>query len=455
MKIGKREYIVGISVAALAAIAVIHIFIFEPRAKQYREASAKFDENMALLKSVPEPRSPNQIKRYQDETGELNSGVTSVVEELRLDMPAFYIRRAPEFVEQRIDVTMGLLRRIVELRDQQAQRRTPPQLTFLDDRRRDRTNAFEPNQGWNLPSQLPEQRSGALWDNVSKLKDNWVLTNAITQPIERLQQRRAYNELLVTIGIIPAEISDWVAPVQVGYQWDYVFFNGIEQAEALLNSRVLNNVQSFEQLRNPYSTNRFGVMVPSLKKLWVAELIYGRKDPSTQMTRDELRQILEVNLDTGHALLATNKELEALVDITQRAIDNQIAEIRRVNLLRAFALTKYKGRVQESTATETAATPTPAAMPAEAMGMETFGEAGMMYGTVAMATPIPEEEKIGGGAGLEIWFVANNTNMVQFLFDISNAPRSYAIDDLDITVQADRTLLTSCTVELVTNLEGQ
>jgi hypothetical protein len=70
----------------------------------------------------------------------------------------------------------------------------------------------------------------------------------------------------------------------------------------------------------------------------------------------------------------------------------------------------------------------------------------------AVATPDPSK-KIGGGAGIEVWFRANNPNMVKFLFDITHGPRTYSLDDLDIQSLPNGQLETSMTVELVTNLD--
>ena len=119
---------------------------------------------------------------------------------------------------------------------------------------------------------------------------------------------------------------------------------------------------------------------------------------------------------------------------------------------------KFEGRKQEeSPATAaTPAAPTPMAGPANFGAMMDPTMMGGPYGFGMMTpTPIPEGEKVGGGAGIEIWFTANNANMIQFLFEVTHAPRSYTLDDLDIQALPDRTLRTSATIELVTNIEGK
>jgi hypothetical protein len=454
MKLKKRDQIVAISIGALLFIGLVHMLIFKPRAELHAQVSREYNEGITLLQSVAQPSSPQEIPRFREQTTVLDNRVTSVIEELRLDIPAYYGSRRPEAVERRIGDCVALLKELVALKTSLKTTR----LTFLDDRRANPNNPFEMQMGWNLPAKLDEGRPGVLWDNVTKLQDRWVLLNGITNPYERLQQRIAYNDLLTQIGLRPAEVSDWVAPIQIGFTSAYVFFNDLKIAEEVLNSRIVQNIQSLEQLRNPLSINQFGVLVPALKKLWMSELIYEKRDPKSPIDKARLRDVLEVGLPTDHALLATNKQLESLIDIIKKADKNGVSEISRVNLLKPVALMKFEGRKQEESPAAAAApaAPTPMAGPANFGAMMDPVMMGGPYGFGMMTpTPIPEGEKVGGGAGIEIWFTANNANMIQFLFEVTHAPRSYTLDDLDIQALPDRTLRTSATIELVTNIEGK
>ncbi|MCX7718457.1 MAG: hypothetical protein N2111_08665 [Candidatus Sumerlaeaceae bacterium] len=455
MKLKKRDQIVAISIGALLFIGLVHMVIFKPRAELYEQVSKEYSEGITLLQSVPQPSSPQEIPKFREQTTVLDNRVTSVIEELRLNIPPYYGSRRPEAVERRLNDCVALLKELMELKATLKNTR----LSFLDDRRQNPNNPFEMQMGWNLPLKIDEGRPGVLWDNVTKLQDRWVLLNGITNPLERLQERIAYNDLLNQIGIRPAEVSDWVAPIQIRGISAYVFFNDIKRAEEVLNARLLQNVQALEGLRNPLSTNRFGVLVPSLKKLWMSELIYEKRDPKSPIDKARLRDILEVNMPTDHALLATNKQLESLIDIIKKADKNGVTEISQVNLMKPVALMKFEGRKQEeSTApAATPAVPTPMAGPANFGAMMDPAMMGGPYAGFGMMTPtpVPEGEKVGGGAGIEMWFTANNANMIQFLFDITHAPRSYTLDDLDIQAMPDRTLRTSATIELVTNIEGK
>lgn len=78
---------------------------------------------------------------------------------------------------------------------------------------------------------------------------------------------------------------------------------------------------------------------------------------------------------------------------------------------------------------------------------------GGMAAVPAGPTPIPDEQRIAAGSGVEIYFRAPNTNGVRFLYDLTHGTKTYSLDDLNINaVSADGMLSTSATVELVTEI---
>lgn len=437
MTIGKREQIVLISIGTLLAIALIHMFIYKPKAEQYARVDQEFKGGVEKIKTAEQPTSDKQIENYNIKTREYQDELTSVVASLNLTLPDYYTTETETSVLRRLDDIVALLEELNRLRNT-VQR---PALMFLNDRRANPADPYAMQMGWNLPPQLPSFGvAGALWDTVKKLDDRFVLLNAIQNPNDRLRQRVPYNKFLQDLGINPAEVSNWVINLPgVGY----VFFN---------DSDIVTKVQG--AVPNPLSTNRFGVLVPELKKAWVAEQIWKKREPSTQITRARLYQILEVNLPLDMNMLVVTKQLAALVDIVKLAQQNQIVDIPRVNLLKPTSIGKGTARTPGLTPT-----PTPTATPMVAMrgmglGMGMAEMMGMegMTGAPATTGP-PPEETIGGGTGLEIWFRGSNSSTVKFLFDVTHMPRTYALDDLNIDATPEGMLNTSATIEMVTTLD--
>jgi hypothetical protein len=434
MAIGKREQIVGISIAALAAIFLIHVFVFKPRAEQYATTQNEFNAGVAQLKDAEVLNSPKQLENYKNKTAEYSTEVTSVTTQLNLTVPEHFTSFTLPNAIARVNETVGLLKQLVDLRATLRQ----PQLTFLDNRP-DATNPYF-QTAWNLPRQLPNiGAAGAVWDTVVKMADRHTILGSIPDPIQRMQQRAFYNQLLQRLGINPHEVSDWVValPAPTGY----VFFNDVTLVPRLTGT-----------IPNPYSLHRFGVAVPSLKKLWMHHLLAQLRDKKSPITEDRLGEILEIGIPLDDNLLTINRQLQSLIDVIRFAERNQVIEISRINLLRPAEFAKTEPRVPGKAPTPT---PTPDGA-GSAGGAPVMGAPRVMAGSNAapVFTPIPADQKVGTGSGIEIWFRATNPNMVKFLFDIGTAPRTYSVDDLHVQASPDGILSTSATVELVTKLDN-
>lgn len=435
MNIGKREQIVGVSIGTLVAIALIHMFIFKPKSEEYDRVESEYKQAVATLATAERPPSPNYLSQFKVKTQQYSDQITSVVAQLDLDKPPHYEKAGAENINKRLDEAVGLLSQLLQLR----LRVTTPRLSFLDDRRAVQ-NELSPQEGWNLPPQLPNVGAqGALWDVIVKISEQWRLMNNIQDPRGYMDQRLRYNALLRTIGINPAEVSDWV----VNHNGQYVFFNDQKWVGVFGNAAV----------PNPLSINRFGPVVPSLKKLWICELIWQKRDPRSPITKERLREVLEVNIPTGPTLLQTTKQLRALIEIIGMAQRRGIMEMTRVNLIKPIPIEKSFQR-QPGVVPTPAATPTPAAGTVAGDPMM-FGDPTLMGGGGGMApTPTPATQAIGMGTGLELWFRGDNKQIVEFLFDISHSPRTYAVDDLSIRAIPNQPLETSATVEIVTALDS-
>ena len=308
---------------------------------------------------------------------------------LNLDVAKQYLSGKEEAYEKRIEDTVEAMKRLVALRS----RMRAPALIFLDDivQPNDR---YKVQQGWDIPKELkPVGVEGALWDNVVKVEEQFVLLESIKGPLDTLQQRPKYNEYLSRLQINPAEVSKWF--VFLGSQ--QVFFNDTKLAEELprlmaqaggaYGSAQLNILPNDygaamrmsptgSQISPTYlyywtaaSTFKFGPLVPMLKKLWVSELIWEKRDPNTQITKKRLREILEIQFPKDESLLCLNKQLQSLADIAEMAEKNGVQDIYRVNLMKPAGIGKATHRIPGQTPTPTPS-PTPGAIPG--MGMN-FG----------------------------------------------------------------------------------
>ncbi len=475
MKIGKREQIVLISVGAALVIFLAHFFVFQPRGAKYAETEKLFTDGASQISQAEVPNSPEYVRKYNEKTAQYRAEITSLTAALKLDVPKQYLSFGEAAIDQRLDDSVRLLRELIAKRSSV---RTP-QLSFLDDRRLP-NDPYQIQQGWSIPKELPSLGvEGALWDTVVKIRDQYELMKSIKDPVERLRRRVAYNELIGRLGIKAAEVSNFYAQVPYG---GVVFFNDIEHYKQLIGapqggaatggfygSAPTGSV--IPQFNTYLSTDRFGVLVPVLKRLWISELIWAKKDPSSRMTKKELREVLEVNFPKDESLLCLNKQLEGLLDMVTMAEKNGISEITRVNLLKPGGIGKALDR-------EPGKVPTPKPSPTPGAGVyggsaAMFGEPGMMGGQpgmagppgmmagpagmmgapmgmgMGMATPTPAVDKIGSGSGVEIWFRGTNPSTVKFLFDVTHQPRTYAVDDLHIQSAPDGVLTTSATVEMV------
>lgn len=464
MHFGKREQIVVLFLGTALLIFLVHLLIFQPKATEYARVKKEFEDGVATLRDVEQPQSPKQLDDFNAKTAKYDAEITSLVTELRLTIPKHYARLGTESVHQRMKDTVEALRQLVEMRKTV---RTP-QLTFLDDRK-DPSNPYL-QQGWNLPAELSERSlgvRGALWDAVSQLIQRWDTMALVAGAMEKLSIRAQYNILAQQIGLPPQEVCDWVAVV--GGQW--IFFNDKKLREEL---RAYTQGQ-VNVVANPFSINRFGPLLPVFKRLWIAELLWGKRDPTIRVTKDQLLEVLEVYpgyYPTDHGIVVANKELQALIDIVKLAEKHGILEISRVSLLKIAPIEKANRRIPGATPTPQAS-PSPAAgMPGAMPGTIGFGEPEMMGGgpagrpggmpgmpgmpgmvAPALATPDPSKQ-IGSAGGLELEMRAYNANLVKFLFELTHSPRTYTVDDLYIYSDPRGELRTTMTVEIVTDLNA-
>ena len=434
MAIKKREQIVIVAIGAVVAIFLVHLLIFRTRAKEYNDVQTQFKEGREKLQGAEFVSSPMLLENYQKKTKEYQSLVTSVTASLNIDYNANFSAYTGEGVAARISETTSLLKQLVDMR-RTVQR---PVLTFLDNRTDPRLPGVQ--LGWDIPQGLPTNiAKEAIWDTVVKMADRFELLKNIPNPLKRMEQRHQYNILLSAIGVNPAEVSDYYYP----YGQTPVFFNDPKWLPQLQGARA----------NDYYGLVRMGPAVPRLKKMWHYELLIAVRDPQSPVTKDRLLDVMELSPDYfpyDETLSHINRQLRALVDIIKVAQKNEVVEIYQVNLMKPVDFAKVEMRTPGQTPTP-APSPDPASAAARSGGV--IGVQSANYVATSGYTPIPADQKIGTGTGIEISFRATNTNMVKFLFDLGTTPRTYSVDDLYITASPDGILATSATVEFVTKLE--
>ncbi len=483
MKIGKREQIVILVVVVAAIIMVAHLLVFSPRALTFAEVEKNFQEDVAKVQAANIPRSEEALRLAAVETKNYKDQVSSLVVTLNLDVDKKYTSVQDAEFQSQLDDTVALIRELVQLPSSLKTTR----LTFLEDQRIP-YGPYRVQMGWDIPKELPVVGvEGGLSDIIGKIRGK-ASEMASQGPQDRIQNYYQYNQLMKQIGLDPAETEVWF----VMYGQTPIYFSDDTLATALRAPSGQNRMQlqpmanDFIRLLTPNtpgqtqtqatpyqlqasaaSLAKSGVLVAQLKKLWMAELILEKTKGTLNIDKAQIRKDLGVNFPKDESVLAVNKQLRALIDLAKMADKTGIAEISQVNLLKPATFGKAVERVAGQTPTPKPTVAAQAAGPAggamfggpmmdPAMGM---GDPGLMGGAPGMgmamqpqATPVVD--KIGSGTGLEIYFRATHASTIQYLFDVTNQPRTYSLDDLYISPQPDGQLNTSTTVELVYILQS-
>ena len=486
MKIGKREQIVILVVIVASIIMVAHLVVFSPRAESFAQVEKRFQDEVAKVQQLAIPRSEEALRLAAEETKSYQDQISSLVVTLNLDVDPKYTSIQEAEFQSQLDDTVALMRELVQLPNTLKNVR----LTFLEDQRVP-YGTYRVQMGWDIPKQLPTVGvEGGLSDTIGKIRGK-ASEMASQGPFDRIQNHYQYNQLMRQIGLDPAETEVWF----VMYGQQPIYFSDPDLAEQLRTPTGPNRIQlqpmanDFIRLLTPNqpgqtqsqvnafqlqaaqaSLAKSGVLVPELKKLWMAQLIWEKEGPNLKLSKAQLRDVLGVRFPKDESVLAVNKQLRALIDLAIMADKNGIAEISQVNLLKPATFGKAVERIPGQTPT-----PKPTVDPAAGgmpMGAAMFGDPGMgidpmmggdpmMYGggmgmgigmTQPQATPVVD--KIGSGTGIEVYFRGNHASTIQYLFDVTNKPRTYSLDDLYIAAQPDGQLNTSTTVEMVYILQS-
>jgi hypothetical protein len=459
---GKREQIVALSIGVLATIFIVHIVVFDPRAKRYGEVLQRYTEGTQALSGARMPAGANVIPNFQKQTREYNDRVTSVVEQLSLDVPPYYSAMTLENILKRYQVVTDLVKELVEMRQTVRQ----PVLSFLDQR----PNPQNPmlSEGWNFPRELPRTSNQvALGDTLRKAIDRYKIAETVPDPIQQLLARQEYNLLIDQIGARPAELANFYAIVN----GQTIFFHDSKLAERLGGGAVtggggqggfggVSASGGIQIAANPFSLNRYGPFVPDLKRLLLTDLVLKKLQSGDNITGSDLAQLFETAQVLDDSLLYVERQLRGLIDVIRIAERNKITEISQVNLMKPVDLAASRKRGAPPAAADAAA---PAATPAPEGGalggfmgnMALGGRGGSGPVTMSAIPTVAPDKKVGVGTGIEMVFRGSNAATVDFLFEVGTSTRTYAIDDLYITARPNNEIETSTTIELVTKLEAK
>ena len=448
MTLGKKELMAAVVVGIAVLAAAVHFLIFQKKAKTYDSTSQEYKAAVEQLSNAEFIRDQQAFDQYKQKTTQYSSMVTSVVAELnlqKLDLPTSPPAGA---VDQWGSQTLQLIAQV------NGQRQGRVKLSFLD------------KDGWNLPAQLPAVGgAGALADRVSQLNQVYQqLQFTKGQPSTEYNVRKQYNQSLGALGINPQETSKFYYPQ--GQQ----FFNSEDWINAVLKSSNAagtgaNGTTDLRPYYNQWGLQRFGIAIPALKKIWIYGLVkqnlQTQNADTTMLTK--FGEALEIGIPLGgdEPLNSINKQLQALLDIIDIAGKTGVKEIVQVKFLRPVNVAKAVLRKPGETPS---ATPAPVATPDPMAGTGMIGMGGMDLGMMGMGgpmnvqatvTPVPDAERVGIGAGIELSLRADNANLTNFYYELSHVTRTYGIDDLYV-YNTPQGLYTTATVEVITdvNLQG-
>ncbi len=459
MALGKKELTAAVVVGVVVIAAGVHFLVFQNKAQRYSQVQQEYQSAVETLGNAEFVRDEEAFTQYQNSTVEYASVMNEAVARLNLEALDFDTPPTPGNVDQWASATIALMSELNQRRAGQTQ------LTFLGP------------TGWNIPAQLPNNPgAAALQDRMSSLINAHRVLAASQQPNAEYTARQAYNAVLEGLGIPARETSYFVYP---NYYQPQHFFNNVEWINNFLDSsgqrsgatRMPGGGYDLRNYHNVQGLQRFGIAVPALKKLWVYALVrqaVGEQANPAIMAQFASALEIGIPLESNEPLNSINKQLQAIIDIIDSAQRNGVRDIQYVAMMRPINLERATIRQPGATppAEETADAGADQSMNVDAMGGMGMGmDMMMMDGMMGMGggrgavepeiTPVPDDQAVGTGAGLEIWMTADNSGMVRFFYDVSHRTATYGIDDLYVHQQQGNTLLTTATIEVITQVKTE
>jgi len=301
LQVGNREKVAGMIIFCLVAIGAVHWFIFMSKGQAYRQAFEDYQTQRGQWTSMVSSQQESQINKFIQQTQTYEDFASELARDLNVQWEPMFFDNSKEGIKKRQDRLLELIGEVCDLRKRHAKIR----LTFLD-WRPGQPDPWRPTQadpGWDIPSELPT--GIPLWDLVERLKNNALTLRVLDNPLQREMARQEYNNNLMMLRVNP----DILDP-------------------------------------NPFNPNslayRYGDLVPLIKKVAHARLIWAQKEKEEKVgnirlrvsTLDELYDLFEIRLpDNPEVLLHAIKQLQFLLQLMDLAEKQGIEEINRVVLL--------------------------------------------------------------------------------------------------------------------------
>ena len=446
-KVGKREKIIVGLVIGIAAIAAVHILVFQARGKKFDDLKRDRDGKRQEAESLASvnPQDKQQTDEFTSETAVAERVLWQAVLDMDLIPPIFCMtsEKEPEKPDPKDAAASQQYNK--DLADYR--KRTDPlqiageaALTARFERLMEIDRNYEagakwkgdipkqgdpgtnivklsfiregppgangtPENGWNLPVELPKSLTpgASLWDEVNRLYERWQVLSLMSPGAD------GYSE---------AE-ADYIA-----------------QLKAMgLDKDLFPSIKELNQF------------LPEFLKMLHARMIWRhRKEGETirvgrqDLTFDLLKQMYDVRLprianpDTTQEIANLNRQLEALEMILPLARRDKIEEIQIVQLpkIRPIGACDLKAVEDAKKAPEAQASPTPRSLlPAsgitgssESMIRAAAGEAKATGASVSWGGPT------GFASLITMRYVTTNENAIRFLYDLITDPFYFRIDGL-------------------------
>lgn len=289
-QVGNREKLAGLTILCLVSIGATHWFLFMPRATSYRVAYDDYQTKRYELMRMASQQSKPEIEQYIKETQAMEDFIHTLARDLNLALEPKHFETGEKTVRQLQRDLLDVIDRVIDLRTT----RTKIGLSFMGWRPNNVAPSF--GTGWDIPSQLPPNLSGAqMWDQVDKLRVTELELRHLENPLQAQLKREEYNAYLRNLGIEPSR------------------FQAIEEN---------------------------GDLVLVVKKLAHARLIWTRRQPDLArgvavpiQDVDQLYSLFEIELPEDEKILFHRiRQFEFLERLIHLAERSKVEDIRSVKL---------------------------------------------------------------------------------------------------------------------------
>ena len=414
LRMGNREKKVIGGILTILFIAGLHFMVFSKKAQEFDNTLEQWKNAKRNAKNVVgQAKNITDLKKFEETNAQMKKEYEQIIESLRIYLPKYYLDGSEDSVEKRREFTRQYIDKIMSLEEEYEDM----DLSFLGE------------GGWNLPDALPEEiqdRPERLWDVISQLNSIDGILDVIENPSLMEEQMNKYDTLLKEIGV------------------------NEDQIDAL--------------------EEKCGKFVPFINKYAHYKLIIEQKPETVNLSDEEIMDLLRVEFP-DNSLYGLNRQLFALIDIIQKAQQNEVQDITQAFLYENEPFKKPPEEREEGEGEEDAG----AAQPREFMDPMMMGPAaggrggpegamgpmGMRFGGGAMPQQQQEEPQVdknilGQSAPVMLQFKASNYNISNFLYEITHMPRSYELDSLIINneKEEDNVVNVFAMVNVITMVEG-